>query len=309
MSVDVVRSVRGVFVGRVGGMTTIGLIAACTALVASAGTASAQLATSRLRFEVRALGGGGGGAGPWSTAITVEPGTTVEFRALVSYTGTVPVFGFFSGAFQPTVSNWRPESDTLQPFRTTGGGPTGGVAANSGEYGRINPFADPGISSSNALRGHTNNVVGGIRYLRIAQNNATNWAGVGAQFGTSQANNFSGSGGVAVAQRAPFLLPAGQPGFEPANFDVELTRFAFTPGSTGTIREMEVGTPAESILKADATDNVRAFVWFNQVNARPTDTAYGAVTILPANVTVIPAPGVLAGLGLAGVLACRRRRA
>lgn len=298
--------------GRVGvGRCGVGRMSvAAGVLVALAGSGSvawAQTASSQLRFEVRVAASPSTPAGPWSSTLTVDPGTKVEFRSLVTYTGTAPAFGFAFGGFQPTISRWQPTTDELLAFRTTGGGETGGVAANSGEYGRINPFADPGISSANALRGHTNNVIGGIRFLRIAQNNATNWAGVGSPVGTFQGNNFSGAGGVQVAQRAPFLLPAGAPGFEPGITDVEVTRFAFKPGNDGP-RVMEVSAPAESILRAEATNNQRAFGWFNQPNARPTEISHGPVTIVAANVTVIPTPGAMGMLAIAGMMAAGRRR-
>jgi hypothetical protein len=282
------------------------LVAAAVSASAIAATAAhAQLATSRLDYQVRIPG-----STNWSSSVTAQPGDRVEFRALVSYTGSVPVFGFKDAGIQPVVSHWVPGNDVLLPFRTTGGGVAGGVDLDSGEYGRIRPFAGPGISTTNALRGHTNNVIDGVRYLRIAQNRATNWVGVGPTSGSAQANNFSGSGGVQLGQFAPqsvFRTPETLP-FDGRTQDVEVIRFGITIG-TEIGRTMEVTTPAAGILRTPTTANLRAFNWFDRPDARDNDRVFGAVTVVPATIRVVPSPGVgaLAAMGLI-VVAARRRR-
>lgn len=297
------------FVGGVGALSGrtrrgSGVLAAVCAIVLSAGAAQAQLGTSRLDYQVRIPG-----VTNWSSNVSALPGQTVEFRALVTYTGSVPAFGFASGGLQPVVSHWVPGNDVLLPFRTTGGGPTGGVDLDSGQYGRINPFANSGISTSNALRGHTNNVINGVRYLRIAQNNATNWVGVGPTSGSARANNFSGSGGVQLNQRAPNLPPEipNTPVFDGRLEDVEVIRFGITIG-TEIGRTMEVTTPAAGILLTEATGNTRAFSWYDRPTALPNQFVYGAVTVVPASIVVVPSPGVgaVAAMGLV-VVASRRR--
>jgi hypothetical protein len=267
-------------------------------IVAAAGLATVASAQSTLKFEVRPVGGT-----EWVSNLSVAPGTQVEFRALISYTGTATNFGFSSGVFQPTIKNWNTGLDTLASFVNQGGGAAGGVDAGAG-YGRIRPFSQPGISSTNFLRGHINNRPDGT-YLRIAQNNTTNWAGVGPTSGTGAVNNFNGSGGVTLTQKSANNVIVGtDPAYNPAIQNVELVRFAFTVGGLAE-RTLEVSTPAESIQR-NATSGLRVFNWY----ATATESAGSLRTtaeIIPAFVTV-PTPGALALVGLGGLVVARRRR-
>jgi len=275
------------------------VIVSLVAVAGIAAVASAQTNGSTLRFQVRPQGGGA-----WSSAIDATPGSTVEFRALVTYTGTATAVGLASASFQPTVSNWNTATDTLLPFRNVGTSPaTGGVAADSGQYGRILPYAAAGISTTNALRGHTNNV-SGVTYLRIAQNNTTNWVGVGPTSGTAAANNFNGAGGIATGQKPASLVnPDVDPAFDQDTTDIEVIRFAITVGG-GADRTLVIDAPQLGIRFAN---NVRQFSWFSSLQDNSGISVYGTVAVETASIHV-PTPGALALLGMGGLMAGRRRR-
>jgi hypothetical protein len=274
------------------------VIVSLVAVAGIAAVASAQTNGSTLVMQVRALGG------DWASSVDVLPGATVEFRALVSYTGSAAAVGLSNAAFQPTVSNWNPGTDTLLPFRNVGTSPaTGGVAADSGQYGRILPYAAAGISTVNALRGHTNNVAG-VTYLRIAQNNTTNWVGAGPTSGTAAANNFNGAGGIATGQKPAPLVGGTDPAFEQDTTDVEVVRFGLTVGGTED-RSLVVDVPQLSI---GLFNGIRRFSWFSSTGDLAGSSVYGTVEVSSATINVVPTPGALALLGMGGLMAGRRRR-
>lgn len=273
------------------------VIVSLVAVAGIAAVASAQTNGSTLVMQVRALGG------DWASSVDVLPGATVEFRALVSYTGSAAAVGLSNAAFQPTVSNWNPGTDTLLPFRNVGTSPaTGGVAADSGQYGRILPYAAAGISTVNALRGHTNNVAG-VTYLRIAQNNTTNWVGTGPTSGTAAANNFNGAGGIATGQKPAPLVGGSDPAFVQDTSDVEVVRFGLTIG--GAERTLVVDAPQLGIGLASG---LRRFSWFSSTGDLAGSSVFGSVEVSSASINVVPTPGAFALLGMGGLMAGRRRR-
>lgn len=286
-------------------------VASTLVVLGLAASANAQNDTSLLQFQVRPQGAS---ASAWTTDLTVAPGTIVEFRALVTYTGTAPAVGLAVAQFQPTVSNWTVQ-DVLQPFRTFGTGtsssaPTpqnGSVALDSGLYGRVAPHVDAGLASQNALRGHTNNV-SGVRYLRIAQTPATNWAGVGPTSGTAQNNNWGGSGGLALGQRAPITIGGVNPDFVEGTVGLEVARFAVRVDGQAQ-RVLEVSAPAMSVSPPFYAQGQRVFSWHRslQSNGSVEELVWGTVTIQSALIRV-PTPGALALLGMGGLVAGRRRR-
>jgi uncharacterized protein (TIGR03382 family) len=128
----------------------------------------------------------------FSSAVTANPGSTVQCLVTVSYTGTLTaVAGFGSAIFQPTVSNWHGAAggDTLLPLRqggnqlpadgsgmiepqfytnlgvTAGGsavsyGHIGGNATQNpggqyvpGTYGRVLPMGRAFLSGTTAIQG------------------------------------------------------------------------------------------------------------------------------------------------------------
>lgn len=274
------------------------VIVSLVAVAGIAAAATAQTNGSNLVIQVRQAGG------EWASSVNILPGATVEFRALVTYTGTATAVGLANAAFQPTISNWNTATDTLLPFRNVGTSPaTGGVAADSGQYGRILPYAAAGISTTNALRGHTNNV-NGVTFLRIAQNNTTNWVGVGPTSGTAASNNFNGAGGIATGQKPAGLVGGNDPAFVQDTTDVEVVRFGLTIGGTAD-RSLIVDVPQLGIGLASG---IRRFSWFSSTSDLAGSSVFGAVAVTSATINVVPAPAALALLGMGGLMAGRRRR-
>lgn len=285
-------------------------VIAFAALAGFASGLSAQTNNSVLRFEVRPLGGT-----EWTNDVEVDPGTVVEFRGMLSYVGSAPAVGLQRANFQPTLSNWA-SSDVLQPFRSWGvstiptppGGQPSGVDADSGEYGRINPYAFAGIASSNALRGHTN-LVSGVSYLRVAQASATNWVGTGPTTGSDAANNFNGVLGLALGQRPPTISGQIDPTFVVATTDVEVVRLAVRLNAFGE-RTLVVDAPIAGFSPGSVESDLRGVAWYTslQSSGAPGSLTWGSVSVTTATIRV-PTTGTLALLGLGGVLAGRRRRA
>ena len=296
---------------------------AIAGIVAIAGIAAAADAAV-ITYQVRPVG-----VTAWSSSINVNPGTEVEFRAIVRYDGPAqiiqtiqipaldengdpiydeqgnPVTVPFTGPFnvrgiagvntQPTVSNWNTATDSLAAFNTTG------VVANlNTQYGRKSFAGSVNLPVSSALRGHTNNV-SGVSYLRIAQNNTTNWVGVGPTAGTSGANNFNGAGGVTTTQYPPSLAGAQ---FISNLTALEIQRFQITVGGAA-LRTLEISS---SPLALSELDGLRRVQWYTDSGLlTPFDD--NAITFNSALVNVVPTPGAIALLGMGGLLAARRRRA
>ncbi len=277
---------------------------AIAGIVAVAGVASMAVAATTIQYQVRSVGG------VWGSSIDAAPGTQVEFRALVSFTGgtlsqtdafgdtfTGPALGFGACNLQSTVSNWT-ASDSLAPFIASGSATASSITDfdGSGSYGRRG-FAsgNSGVTASNAFKGHTTNVISGVRYLRLAATPTTNWTGVG-----TNANNMNGAGGIPVAQTGP----SANANFQYVTQNVELQRFKITVSGVAD-RTLTVTTALESmILLSNGSRTVQWHINPNtSVPANDTD-----ITIIPATIHV-PTPGALALLGLGGMVAGRRRRA
>ncbi len=291
------------------------VVVSMVAIAGLAAVANAQ-ATSNLAFQVRQFVDGQAANANWGSSVTAAPGSRVEIRAVVSWIGGGDGPAALSGAiFQPTVSNWNAAADSLQDSNTTpgqgggvgnfiqsGGGPTGGVTEDSGNYGRVVPFSFAGIGTSAALRGHVNNV-GGVNYLRIAQNTATNWAGVGSS--TSASNNVTGALGVPCVQKPLPQLTGTDPAPSVGNQGIVVFKFAINIGDVAGRESMTVSAPAESIRELVA-GQLRGFTWFSSTTLNTADIQ-SPVSVSDATIT-IPTPGALALLGLGGLAVARRRR-
>jgi beta-glucosidase len=181
----------------------------------------------------------------WHDTVTVAPGDSVDVRAVVSYTGSEKALGLASLNFQPTVSNWSGE-DRLLPLVNGGAGgqdtvPIGAVMDEPGAYGRLVPYAFPGLSKNMCLKGHVD-VVGGMTYLRVAQAQATDWCGEGT--------NVTGGSGVQMRQCSDAGRKPSEPAFSPALKDIVVFKFgvALSVHAEGA-RTLTVGAPAEGIMR------------------------------------------------------------
>ena len=276
------------------------IIASIVAAAGIASMASAQITQMDVQTSLDGVNWAGGNR-------AVNPGTTVQFRYKVSFNAngtTATPTGFAALTFQPTVSNWG--TDTLNAFATSGNNTNGGaVTEASGQFGRIIPFASTGATTSDPYRGHVQSV-SGTQYLRIARTTITNWVGQGLTSGTSAANNFNGAGGLALVQKGFSLVTTADPAFNPAISNVVLAKFSLTLSNDGAARTLVISAPTEGMSR-NATTGAREASWFSS-NTDNFGSIKAAVSVADASLTVVPAPGALALLGMGGLLAARRRR-
>lgn len=266
---------------------------AIAGIVAIAGIASVAAAATTVTYQVRTVGG------VWGSSVDVLPGTQVEFRTLVSTNGNFLGLAGFNQ--QPMVSN-TVATDAFAPFITTyAAGANNGISdLDSGSYGRRFFAGQAGVPATSALRGHTN-LVSGVRYMRIAQNNTTNFPGVG-----SGANNSSGAGGVPSVQNAPGLAGAA---FVSILTNLEVTRFAFiVSASGGDGRVLTINSANQAMIVGTATPLIARATWYDGATAF-SSTADPITAVNAATINVVPTPGALALLGMGGLIAGRRRRA
>lgn len=287
-------------------------------LVAVAGLAAGANAQSLLNLQVSLDGTN------WSDNVEVNAATgvntTVLMRALVSYTGTQPAVGFASLTWQPTFGNVRPGVDSVQPFvdqgnNTNGGSITLDATPLDGPFGRISPFAASGPTVGGAQRfaaiAHSGGSGGAPagNWLRIARNDVTRWMGTGPTSGTSSVNNFNGAGGVVCVQKSPGNVGPNDPAFQPGITDIAIFQIALTVGGVGQgeTHEISVGAPTDGMSR-NATTGAREAAWFAAMSGDNSGATKGVVEVDGASITITPAPGALALLGLGGLVAGRRRR-
>lgn len=271
---------------------------------------------TELRYEVRHFNPDDNNG--WASSIVAVPGNRIEVRALVSYTGTTPVFGLGQITFQPVVRGWNlgdslitsgvgPNSiGPIGSYITT---PSGVVEDAPGVYGRITPFGGHTLTTSTFLRGHVHTLSDGT-YLRIARADVTNWIGNGATSGAAALNNTDGQGGIASAQgsigavRSPFLPPQNH-----ATQNVLVFKFGFVLAADSDLREIEVFTPPLGIGRStgSATYGQPNTRWYSTGDQAAPGDFRSDVFVTPASIHVLPAPasGVLV---LVAGIAIRRRR-
>lgn len=286
-------------------------------MLAVAGIAMAANAQdTTIRYEASADGGN-----TWSSSVNALPGTQVQVRARVIWSGSTPVFGLSQVIFQPVVSNWTgadalittpgtPNGNGIGPVGGSRSTPIGTVDDAPGVFGRITPFGANASTTSTYLRGHVGTgTAAGL--LRISRADVTNWIGVGATSGAAAANNWNGAGGVGIAQIASVSRLATDPAFNDSS-DVVVFKFGFTLGSSTAARSLDVSTPLNGINRetsATGGNFGRVFAsWFTTSTAAQGTRFYDSIGSVGATINVVPAPGALALIGLGGLVATRRRR-
>lgn len=295
----------------------IGLIA----LAGLATAATAQPVETQLKYEVRVFNAGNNDG--WASHVDAAPGTQIEVRALISYTGTnTTVVALGQITFQPAVKNWGGDdvlatsgAGTMQigPIGSNITTPPGYVPDAPGAYGRISPWASGTYTTSTFLRGHLhNNPTGdGSNYLRISRADVTNWFGVGATSGGLAINNTIGSGGVGINQGT---IGAARPTNAPAAVlgtqNLVVFKFGFTLGASDTRPDLVVSTPANGIGRstASATYGQPDTRWHQSENSGSPGTYRTDVAVVDATIHVTPTPASLALMGLGGLMVARRRR-
>lgn len=256
-----------------------------SALAVLMGIGSIATAETTVTFQVRSAGG------EWTTSTDAMVGSRVEFRVMLTSSGPVVTRGLGGFLSQPTLSRTIP-GDSLAPFE-----PILGVDVNT-QYGRRNFPGLAGISASNGLQGHVDEI-GGIRYLRIATANATNPPGSG-----SGANNVTGAGGIQMTQYPGPL--AGDAHIRQTS-DLEVYRFAIDlAANVNDERTLVVTSDPAAMIIGSTTPLVPRVNWW--VGPGTLDYYLDSDVVIEPAFIHVPGASSVASLLLVPLLACRRRR-
>jgi hypothetical protein len=250
-------------------------------LLASGFAASAALAQSnihRMVFEAST-----DNEQSWSSRADVQPGQEVLIRMRMQLLNpTTDIIGFAGMTYQPTLSNWHPESsDQAVIYRP----PRDFPPYDNGVPGRIFPFRSVGMGSASASGQLTTfNDPGNI--LRISGATTATTPTTNLAWGLNSTQLTRQLGGTSFA----------------AGTDVVVFKYAVTLGDSGQERTLVAGAPLAYIHNQRAT-------WFRTENGSNSLLyTLTAEDIVPAEIHVIPAPAS-ALLGLLALVPRRRRRA
>lgn len=311
------------------------MLIAVAGIAASAfGQITMEPIAATLRYEVALPGG------PWSSSVTINPGDRVEWRAVVSYTGTQPVAALGRIYYQPILSNvdntgTNTTIDQLGAWRNGGISGQGNSALQqgilppsgfeSGEdsstfvngYGRVGyAFTSRSTTagSSGALVGHrhsagSNSAPPG-EHIRIAGSNVPNWYAPTIPQGTVIQNNGILWGVVSDNSSATSTW------FLPGTQNLALFRQAFiasTDAPNGE-RTVTINSEAATLQRAGGSsgfDDTRFMTWAFPGEGGSTATQRAGVEYVPATIVIVPTPGVLGAIGMVGsgvVFVSRRKR-
>ena len=286
------------------------------ALAAGSGIALAQASRTLLNLQVSRDGLN------WTNDLTLDPsidGGRVLLRASVSWsstTTTVPV-GFASLTWQPIISGVG-AGDSIADFAAAGNNTNGGGvdlddSPMDGPFGRVRPFAATGpngILQRYMVHRHTNGSGEAPpgNYLRIARNDITRWVGTGATTGTSAANNFNGSGGIATVQKGAGQIGSADPAFRFGITNITILQLGidFANRAPGETSEIGIGAPLEGASR-DSTTGVRRGTWYSSTTDN-FGSISGDLLVTGATVHLVPTPAALSLLVSAGLIASSRRR-
>jgi hypothetical protein len=276
-------------------------------LVAVAGSAWSERAVAQpqesvgatLRYEVALPGG------VWGSSIAITPGQRVEWRAVVSFTGTQPAVGLGSLLFQPVLFNVDNAGagsgvDELGAFRAP---PNNILSALEGQttdslatYGRV----VYGTGTNVNLLGHRHS--GGSNgappgdFIRVALAAGTQWYGPSGSGSFADSVNAINNNSIAGTQ------------------DVVLFRQAFIASDDllASPRLVRINTEAGSMRRAGGVsglDDTRFMTWAAAGESGTTASIRVGVEFQGADILIVPSPAT--GMLALGVLVAwaRRRRA
>ncbi|MFO0831108.1 MAG: hypothetical protein U0637_04595 [Phycisphaerales bacterium] len=302
------------------------------ALVVAAGIASVACASveqggAQVKFEVYDPV-----ASAWTSSMTAQPGQQVEWRVVVSYTGTrTDLFALGDSRYQPTLSNTDNVgagalADQLGVWRTGGvsgsGFPGSMLSVAEGafggalpDYGRVT-YGGTGTSDDASYQ----NLITTFRHsLGSAGAPAGSWIRVAGSFVTQWPRDpITGTASVTDTNRILRGIPAMQVSMA-LNPVVHLAgvsnlvvfRQAIVLSDDSAPRTIEVSTFRGSFLRmgtGSSTDDRRYITW----QTGPTDMGSHRTLepdIIPASITLVPGPSVLPALAAFGAFGIRRRRA
>lgn len=303
------------------------MLIAVTGIAASAfGQITMETIAATLRYEVALPGGA------WSSSVTINPGDRVEWRAVVSYTGTQPVAALGRIYYQPILSNVDNTGsdstiDQLGAWRLINQGdppPALGNLLSQEEgqstailptYGRVT-F---GFTSRSTVPGNSGALTG-IRHsagsngaplgehIRIAGSFNTNWYPASIPSGSVALNNQILWGSVSDNHTVTSTW------FYPGTQNLTIFRQSFVASTdfpTSPQRTVTLFSEAATLQRAggsSGTDDLRFMTWALQGEGGSTATVRAGVEYIPATINIIPAPSVLTLSTLSVFAASRRRR-
>ncbi len=272
----------------------------------------------------------------WSNTATALPGSRFEYRVTMSYTGAATnIIGLGSARYQPVfgnVINLSSTVDTHAPFRN--GGVNGASVPGSmlspaeGDSGAALPSYGPVAYGTTGMSVNSLNVLtqfrhgGGLpsnnapqgSYIRLAGSDVTTFPfahiPTGAQATSAAINQIAR--GVPASQRAAVENGVPNSNFITGIQDMVVFRGAMLLADSQAQRVITISNAEGSLLRGrygidnvGSDDDTRYVMWWN-ANSEPVSTL---VTIESAQVQIIPSPGAVGLLAVAGVFATRRRRA
>ncbi|HYF14916.1 MAG TPA: hypothetical protein VD971_07590 [Phycisphaerales bacterium] len=304
-------------------------VAALIALSGAAAVVTAQPDTNlptetQVRFQVW-------NGSSWSNQAAASPGDQVEFRIVVSYTGSnSSVMALGNARLQPVISNFDNDNgngsvDGFAAFRN--GGVSGNFIAGSmlsqaegqngnalPSYGRVFPFGSAAMNGANgntltAFRhggGAPANGAPAGSWARLAGSTVATWPASGLT--AAQANAASLNGifrGLAVSQLSQANAGTAWQG---GTQDIVVFRGAVQLSTNAGNRTLILSNAAGSLLRVGGVgsdDDARYVAW--QTSTTDNGSYRSAVQVLTGAI-VIPTPGGLALLAVGGIAAARRRR-
>ncbi len=246
--------------------------------------------------------------GAWGTSVSINPGDRVEWRVVLSFTGTQAAAALGRMYYQPVLSNVDnsgvgSQQDQVGLFRQP---PNAILTAAEGattfplpSYGRV-VYGTNGALTFAAHR-HSNSSDGAPpgEHLRIAQAATTQWyppTGTGSITGGVVSDNGSSSSTI----------------FFPGTQNLVIFRQAFIASTDAQTQPRAVSLyidPA-SLQRAGGTggpDDTRYMTWAAPGEGGSNATIRCGVEFLPATITIVPTPGAASGLLALGIATLLRR--
>jgi hypothetical protein len=267
----------------------------------------------------------------WTTSISVLPGTRVEWRAVVSYTGTnTDVSALGSMLYQPTLSNADNDDtvgprDEFRPWRSHNflTGASAILTAEEGEtglplasYGKVR-FGPPGatlFTPNLAVYRHDDGLSGAPAgsWIRVAQTSGGIWPQASLTALEATGINLNSIGGGVTLSQHGAVLTSGQANSNHITGTQHLVIFrcAVLLSDLQAARTITLATAPGSLHRMGAAfsaDDRRYISW--QIG--PTDGGSWRTEVMleSASINVIPGPGALvAGLAVSVMVASRRRQ-
>jgi len=288
--------------------------------------AQVEAGTTSLSFQVW-------NGSSWTNTVNVAPGGRVEYRVVVSYTGTAtaPV-GLGTIRYQPTFSNADNSGasvDNNVAFRNAGtsGSAIAGSMLSDAEAQSGAALATYGRSTWGgiAMQSSTLNVLTQFRHgdgaaangapagswIRLAGNSVTSWPLAtlsAAQATTANLNNIAR--GVVAGQASRINATTGLTNafYVGGTSNLVVFRGALNLSDSTAERTLTLSSADGSQDRVGAANNADDTRFANWFTSDFGGSFRSGVVVSSASI-VVPTPGALALVGLGGLVAARRRRA